>query len=358
VALDPESVRAYRSATEPDHYNVTKAVGQKAIGSLTQAKSTHRKAITGMSESVPADGGFLVQTDWGGSLMERAYDTSMLARMVDTTPISGQSNGMTFYAVAETSRADGSRRGGIRYYWVPEGGEKEISHPTYRKVELQLNKIVVRVPATDELLQDTAALENEILTISGEEIGFGIDDSIINGTGAGMPLGILASPALIPQAAEAGQAAATVVSENIINMWSRRWVRYRDYVWLINQDVLPQLLQMNLGVGTGGQLTYMPPGGLSGQPYGTLMGRPVIEHESCQTLGTQGDIILWSPSSYKAIEKGGLQTASSIHIRWVYDETEFRTVYRYDGQPKWNLALTPYNSTVTQGPMIVLETRS
>ena len=36
----------------------------------------------------------------------------------------------------------------------------------------------------------------------------------------------------------------------------------------------------------------MPPGGLSGQPYGTLLGRPVIPIEQCSTLGTVGDIIL------------------------------------------------------------------
>ncbi len=318
VALDQDSIRAYRSTDEPGAFNLTEALGGQAIGSITKAR---QKAITGLSESVPADGGFLVQTDWGGSLMERVYNQGQLMRMADMTGISANANGMTFYADAETSRADGSRHGGIRYYWLSEGGEKTISHQTYRKIELQLNKCIVYVPATDELLQDTTALENEINRLAPNEIRFGVEDAIVNGTGAGQPLGILTSPALVSVGAETGQAATTIVSENIINMWARRWVGYRDYVWLINQDVLPQLLQMNLGVGTGGQLTYMPPGGLSGAPYGTLMGRPVMETEYNPTLGTVGDIILWSPSSYKMIEKGGVQVASSIHVRFLYDES-------------------------------------
>jgi HK97 family phage major capsid protein len=130
LALRPEEVRAYRSSDEPEHYNFTEAIGQKAVGSLAQAQ---QKAITGMSESVPADGGFLVQTDWGGALMERVYNTGRLMSLVSTTSISANANGIAFYALAESSRADGSRFGGARYYWVSEGGEKTISHPTYRK---------------------------------------------------------------------------------------------------------------------------------------------------------------------------------------------------------------------------------
>jgi len=355
VALEPETIRAYRSKTEPDHYDLTEALGAKAIGSIEQAK---QKAITGMSETVPADGGFLVQTDWGGALMERVYNIGRIMGLVSTTTISGNANGVVLYAINESSRADGSRWGGARYYWVAEGGEKTISHPTYRRIELSLNKLVVRIPATDELLQDTVALESEINRIAPMELRFGLEDAIVNGTGAGQPLGIMASPALITQAAEAGQAAATIVSQNIMNMWMRRWVGYTDYVWLIDQSCEVQLMQMNLGVGTGGVATYMPPGGLSVGPYGTLMGRPVIPTEYNAVLGTTGDIILWSPSSYRMIEKGGVQSASSIHVRWVYDETEFRFVLRTDGQPEWALPLTPHSGGATQGPMVVLATRS
>jgi HK97 family phage major capsid protein len=350
IADEDPAVRAYGSPDLAGFYDVNKAIGNKVVGNV--------KAITGMSESVPADGGFLVGTDANTTIMGRVYSSGELARRVSMYPISANSNGMTFLANAETSRVAGSRWGGVRYYWAAEGAEKTASAPTFRKIELSLNKLIGLVYATDELLQDASTLEAYIMDILPQELAVGFDNTIYNGTGAGQPLGILNAPCLVTQAAEAGQAAATIVSENVINMWSRRWVGSRDYVWMINQDVTPQLIQMNLGVGTGGALTYMPPGGLSGSMYGTLFGRPVIEIEQCPTLGTVGDIALCSWSEYIAIQKGGVQSASSIHVRFIFDESVFRFVLRVDGQPGWNSALTPMNSTVTQGPFVVLATRS
>ena len=158
---------------------------------------------------------------------------------------------------------------------------------------------------------------------------------------------------------ETGQAAATVVSENLIKMWARMWApSRRNAVWLINQDVEPQLMQLSLPVSTGGQLVYMPPGGLSASPYGSIFGRPVLPVEYCQTLGTTGDVILADLSEYYAIEKGGVEAASSIHVRFVYDETVFRFVYRFDGQPSWASALTPFKGTNTLSPFVVLAARA
>ena len=45
---------------------------------------------------------------------------------------------------------------------------------------------------TDELLADAGALENILSQAFAEEIGFKLDDAIINGDGAGKPLGVLA----------------------------------------------------------------------------------------------------------------------------------------------------------------------
>jgi HK97 family phage major capsid protein len=142
-------------------------------------------------------------------------------------------------------------------------------------------------------------------------------------------------------------------------MWARLYNRSRrNAVWYINQDLLPQLYQLSQAVGTGGQVVFSPPGGLSGSPYATLMGRPIVEVEYTQTVGDQGDIILADMSQYQMIEKGGVQSASSIHVNFLYDETVYRFVYRVDGQPKWNSPLTPKNSALTQSPFIVLDARA
>ena len=143
-------------------------------------------------------------------------------------------------------------------------------------------------------------------------------------------------------------------------MWSRMWPSgLPRSVWLINQGVYPALFGMTLTVGTGGIPVYLPPGGLSQSPYGSLMGRPVVPVEQCQALGTEGDIYFCDWSEYLYADKGGIQAASSIHVRFVNDETAFRFVMRCDGQPAWQTALTPYKggATRTTGPFISLADR-
>ena len=336
-------------------YDMVKAVGIAAIGDLRPAV----KAVSGLSEGVPSAGGFLVGTDAAPGLLSRTYEVGELLRRVDMIGISANSNGMTFNAEDETSRADGSRRGGIRAYWAAEATEKDATKPKFRQMALKLNKVIGLCYATDELLADAAALGSWIMSAFPEEMSFVMEDAIYNGTGAGMPLGILGSGCLVSVAKESGQAATTIVAENVINMWSRMWSRSRrNAVWLINQDVEPQLHTLNIPHGTAGQLVYMPPGGLSVSPYATLYARPVLPIEYAPTLGQVGDIMLADMNQYQMINKGGIEAASSIHVRFIYDETCFRFVYRIDGQPKWDSTLTPKSgSSNTLSPFIVLDIR-
>jgi HK97 family phage major capsid protein len=142
-------------------------------------------------------------------------------------------------------------------------------------------------------------------------------------------------------------------------MWSRLWARGEQAaIWTINRDVLPQLFTMTIGTGATSQPVYMPPTRASGQPYGTIFGRPVISMEQCSTLGTVGDIMLLDLSQYILADKGGINAAQSIHVRFIYDEMTFRFTYRVDGQPAWPQALTPASGSAnTLSPFVALQTR-
>ncbi|MBU1623385.1 MAG: phage major capsid protein, partial [Nanoarchaeota archaeon] len=99
-------------------------------------------------------------------------------------------------------------------------------------------------------------------------------------------------------------------------------------------------------------------GGISGAPYGTLFGRPVIAIEQADTVGDLGDVMLLDLSQYLMIDKGGLQAASSLHVMFLYAEQVFRFIYRTDGQPAWNSSLTPANSSNTLSPFVLLDARA
>lgn len=362
---DPdENLRQQKGEQDPPKFDAFEEfVGAVVSASMPGGRVDPRlniEAATGLSEGVASDGGFLVQIDQQAGLLKRTHDVAKVWSRCRNIPISANANGVKINCINETSRADGSRWGGIRAYWKAEAAAKTASTPEFRQVELNLKKLVGLCYATDELLQDAAALASVLQDGFVEEFGFKLDDAVINGTGAGQPLGILNAGCVVSQAKEVGQAAATLVWENIVKMWSRLWAPSQgNAVWLINQAVFPQLLTIAQSVGAGGVPVYLPPGGASASPYGLLLGRPVIPIEHCAAIGTVGDIILGDFSQYVTCTKGGIQAASSIHLKFNYDETTFRWVFRADGQPIWNAALTPYkDATKTQSPFVTLATRA
>lgn len=315
---------------------------------------------TGLSEGAPADGGFFVQQDMSSELLRKAFTLGNILSRIRKVTVQG--NGLKVLAVNETSRANGSRWGGVTAAWQGEADPMGAGKPAFRQVDLNLKKLTALCYATDELLQDAAALEGVIMDAFAEEMVFKLEDAIINGTGAGQPLGILNSPALVTQAIEATQTIAntsTFLAANLSKMWGRLFSRsQQDAVWLINQEILNKLYTATLGGTSAVSGIFIAPGRFNETPFATIFGRPVIPVEYAAAEGTPGDIILADLGQYLAIDKGGVQSASSIHVRFVNDETVFRFVYRADGLPTWNGALTPYKGSATQSPFVVLNTRS
>ena len=317
-----------------------------------------RAGPTGASEVDPTGGGFLVQFDFGTGIWMLAHEMGDILGAVNKIPISAKSNGLKIMGVDETSRATGSRWGGVQSYWAGEGVNPGTSKPKFRMIEFDLKKLMSLMYTTEELVQDAEALGAIAAQAFAEEIMFMTEDAIVEGSGAGLPLGVLNSTALVSVAKQPGQAAGTVLKENVDNMWARMWARSRkNAVWYINQDCEPQLNQMGQVVGTGGLPVYLPPGGLSSTPYGTLYGRPVIATEYNPALGTPGDILLADLSQYTIVDKGAVNTATSMHVAFLTDEWVFRITYRVDGRPMWTQALTPFKGTLTKSPFVAIAQR-
>jgi len=310
------------------------------------------KTASGLSEGV--EGAFLLQPDFVQEIMSHAYDSGQILSRTRKMPTSKQS--VKIPLVAETSRVAGSRWGGVQAYWLAEAGEKTVSKPAFENLVLELKKLIGLCYMTDEMMQDLPFLESFIGEVFTEEFTFQLEEAIINGTGGGQPLGILQSPALVTVAKESSQTADTVVYANIVKMWSRLHARSRaNAVWLINQDVEPQLYSMTIGTNVP---AYLPANGLSGTPYATLFGRPVIPTEHNATLGDVGDVILADFNEYVTIDAGAMKYDTSIHVRFVYDETALRFVYRFDGAPLWKSALTPAKGSNTISPYVTLAARA
>ena len=348
-----ETLIAIKAASNRNHPVVSKRLIKLMEGET-------RAAGDGSNEGTGADGGFLVETDQQKEIFTRMYDNSQVLPSCSNFTASTDSNSMTFPAVSESSRANGSRMGGVQAYWKSEFAQLTASAPTFEEVELKLNKLTALWYASEEMLKDSAVLGQFANKAFGGEIAFKIQDSLINGDGVGKPLGINSSGGKVTASAVAGQGADTVIYDNIVQMWSQLYApNRRSAVWFINQEIEPQLYTMSLAVGTGGSLVYMPASasgtdGAANAPFGRLMGRPVIPIEQCSALGDEGDIILASMEDYYTLTKGTVEQAMSIHLKFDYDQTAFRWVVRFDGKLIWSSTLTPYKGSATLAPIVTL----
>jgi HK97 family phage major capsid protein len=324
-------------------------VSHKLAANIEMARSS------GMNETSPADGGYLVQPDQSARLIEPLFASGgdAILSKLNTTNVTG--NGLTFQAISETTKS-ASSWGGIVMYWLGEGAEKTASAPKLRKVELKLKKIAGLMYLTDELMEDAPALSGRIEAGFQVALRNALIKAIIGGTGAGQPLGLLNSTAKIAISAETGQVAATIVTENILNMRERLTPGALNPVWLYNPTCYKQLFQLQVGLGTAGALVS----GQTIQSAGmqSMLGIPMVECPWCSVLGTAGDLILTDLGQYEFIQKGGPQVAYSIHVKFIYDETAMRIVYRCDGQPSVIAATTMEDGSTTTSPIITLATRS
>ena len=333
-------------------------VDERLLGTLEGLQT----AASGSNETVGGDGGFALDPTVVMLLDKLMFDNAQFAEKCMAIEIGPNSNSANINMIDETSRVTGSRWGGVQVYWPGEGNTVADStkRPKVRKVQVPLSKVLGLWYITDEELEDSQMLASIGPMAFSEEIAWEVDDKIFQGTGAGVPLGILNAPCLVSVDKESGQDAATVVFANINKMWSRLPSRSRSRAaWFMSPETEAALQDLGLAIGTAGFPAYLPPGGLSGAPYGALKGRPVIVNEHSATLGTVGDIVLADFGWYALIRKGGVKAMQSIHVRFVYEETAFRFSYRVNGLPLLSKYITPANSSTNYvSPFVALATRA
>jgi HK97 family phage major capsid protein len=313
-------------------------------------------AATGAGTQSDSNLGFAVPMEVAPGIEREMFSTGELLSRVDTRTIS-VGNSIAYNLLDETSRADGSRGGGVLGYWVDEGTAPTASNTKLARMEMKLRKVGAFGVMTDEILSDAVALGGELESAFASELIFQTENKIYRGNGSSAPLGFLNAPCLISITKETGQAAATINVTNLKKMWARMPARSKSKaVWLYNTETLPTFWDMTEAIGTGGVLprfvNYSADGSL------TIFGRPAIEVEYAEAVGTVGDIALADLSKYRLLRKGGVEQASSMHVYFAQGEQAFRAFYRVDGQPTPRAAMTPFKGSATQSPFIVLQTRS
>lgn len=329
------------------------AVMQAGVrGVIDQRLEMVAAASTYGSEGNMQDGGFLVPPEFSREVFSHSLEEDAILPLTDDYPVEG--NSLTFPRDETTPWGTD----GIRAYWAAEAAAATATKPKGSVATLRTSKLLALVPVTDELAQDANALERYIGRKTAESIRWKTNLAFWAGNGVGQPLGWFGHASQVSVAKETGQTAATVVADNVAKMYARiPGANKRSAVWMMNDDVFPQIVTMKLG----DQPVWTPPNsGMKDAPAGFLLGRPIMLTQLCQTLGTQGDIAFVNWKGYRTITKAGagIETATSMHLYFDAAQTAFRAMFRTDGQPAAASYITPNNGSSNLSHFVVLDTRS
>jgi HK97 family phage major capsid protein len=321
-----------------------------------------QRAISGMSTSIPADGGYLLQTGFTTALLDKPEEVSQISTRCMKIPIGVGFDSLEAPFIDETSRATGSRWGGVQTYREGESLYPAGKKPKIGQFEIRLFDLMSVCYATNRLLQNATALEAIIFKAFRSENFFKLDDEIIRGTGVGQCTGITVAPCTVTVSKETGQAADTIVTENINKMFNALFASSRgNAVWIYNQECEPQLETLVLAIGTGGVQVPMfqyAGFGTNNSPVNKLKGLPAIPVEQASALGDLGDIILADLSGYILVDQGGIEARQSIEVKFLENEKTFQFIYRVNGAPRLRSAVTPYKGATSHSHFVILAARA
>lgn len=310
---------------------------------------------TAGSEASGEDGGYAVPTEYREGIMQAVNSEDSLFSRTDQITIGRSAVKMP---VDETT--DWQSSGGIQVYWEDELNQITGSKPKLDMVEWNARKVTALVNVSNELLEDSTAMDAYIRSRAPRKMNFAVDLAMLQGNGVGRPLGILNAPALVTVAAEGSQSADTILRENIDKMWQRMpATNRRNAVWVINQDIESELQSLQF-TGTESPVpVFLPAGGYSQSPFDTLKGRPILYHQAASTLGDKGDISLIDWSQYATVVKsGGIKVDTSMHLYFDADAMAFRFIMRVGGHPWLSSPIQPRVGSNTLSPFVTLAERA
>ncbi len=310
----------------------------------------------GLRQGNGPDGGYLVPTGVRSAELQNEQGMSLdLFSMARGFNLSGES-AIEIPAINETSRKSGSQYGGVTHQWLEEEEQMNESEPQFRQVELKPKESGVFIKSSNKLLRNSPVALGQFLDMASRDVmRFERSNAVMNGNGAGKPLGFLNSAALVTIAKESGQTNGTVVVENTLKMldsFTERWLN--GSLWLINKRVQSQLSLFKIG----DHPVFIPGGSVAGQPLSTLHGIPIMKTEYNPILGAVGDICLVNMQAYlTATQGGGVSSSESIHFFFDTNKTAFKFIEEVDGQTWLKSAITDFQGSGTSSPFVTLAAR-
>jgi len=314
----------------------------------------------GMLGGSGQDGGFLVPTVFLGQILDSALQQEIVRPRANLIPLSSNQGVAGVFDFADGTSG---KRGGLQLLWGPEATALTEQKGKIRELGLAAKKGSILCRVSNELASDAPAFDAQLSAAMVAAVAAGLDNAFVSGTGAGQPLGILNAPCLITVNKLSGQAANTIMFQNLSDMVGRLAPSsFGNSVWMVHPTAVPKLFTMaytTTNIAGTENVSGVAAAAVTQDAAGNLriFGRPVFITDSCSALSAAGDVILADLSRYVV----GLRAdATMIRDNSVYfgsDEIAFRLTLRLDGQPQDAAAMKLRDGTNTVSPFVTLQAR-
>lgn len=312
----------------------------------------------------PTQGAGLVHTVYSSLLLERIFATGEILSRCAEQSIGDGFDSFEFPRVLDADKST-LPFAGLQVYWAQDGKAVDWSKVQleWRKYNLSPLRGLLRI--SEKNLRDSAAVGSYAMRTMPQAFEYELSKQVLFGRGGNKPFGCITNgdTKLWPgtyQVSKGSTTAGNVEADNVIDMYAHMDPRdLGGSVWFVTPELMKQLMLLKVATGTGsGQLVgWMPPNGLSGSPYGTLFGRPVIFNPYSKAAGELGDIALLNLGRYLTLRKNGLRMASSLHFFFDTHDEAIRWEMEFAGFPEEDRK-TKLPTGFETSPYVVLQKRN
>ena len=299
----------------------------------------------------------------GGFLRTTGFIPRILQLGFEGDPTMGRTQDipMASVSVEIPARVDknhtSSVSGGFTVTRKPETVAATSSRGTFELVSLKATSKFGLAFATEEILVDSPISFVAIID-SGLRDQFAHDGlrEKLRGLGGAEYIGVINADAGI---AVTRNTSNRILGTDVLAMRARCW-GYGRAIWIANHDTFGEIFRLgSAAFDTEGATPLAGTNGLFRSSLGEdmpnmLLGQPIFFSEYASTLGDKGDLILADWSQYLEGIYQPLNSAESMHVRFVEHERAFKFWLRNAGAPWWRSALTPNQSTTTLSPIVTI----
>ena len=351
--LIEDEKRAARMAGLNEYLN--KPVG--SVGTPAPAAPTGHKEWRNMGEwfietramsmGVATTGGVVIPEQFTSTILSMAGEGAIVRPRATVIPAGDPPDAKITIPVFNQFGANGIY-GGMSMVWIDEAGTKADNTPEFTSIELEPKELGGSTIVTDKLIRNAPAMSTWLANMYRTLVTGKIEYTFLRGNGVGQPMGVLTAAG---RKTVTRNTASSVLYADVRSMLAALPAdSWGNAVWVANQSVLPQLINLVDGAGN----TLFMVGDITKKVPASLFGLPIVFTGKTPVLGSTGDLMLIDFSYYLIKEGSGPYIASSEHVYFTTNRTVVKCFTMIDGQPWVKTPLTLEDGSTTVSPYVVL----